>query len=641
MKYLQLSKIHWQQLILLLVCFAVVSKVRAQIYDFKVENEEGVTIYYDVDGENATVTFGDEKYTGDVKIPSSVQFNGKTFHVIAIGEKAFYYCKSLESISIPTSVKAISDYAFYECSSLESLIIPTNVLNIGDNAFRFCSNLRTIIFPEGLSSIGEYAFNGCDKLSSIKLSSTVSEIGFSAFGHTPALTSITVDANNKRYDSRNNCNAIIETSTNTLVTGCKATKIPDNVTTIGDNAFYYCKFLESIDIPSSVAAISDYAFYECSSLESLIIPTNVLSIGDNAFRFCSNLRTIIFPEGLSSIGEYAFNGCDKLSSIKVSSTVSEIGFSAFGHTPALASITVDVNNKTYDSRNNCNAIIETSTNTLVTGCKATKIPNNVTTIGDNAFYYCKFLESIDIPSSVVAISDYAFYECSGLESLVIPANVYSIGNNAFNYCEGLIIIESLIKEPFEIGNYVFNQKTKNTATLKVPKGTKAIYMSTKGWEFANVVEESGGEDDNDDNNDGESNSGISLVVWAKDGSKVAIALSKKPKVTFTETDLQITGKNIDVTYALDNMIRFTYEKIDISAIKDITTEKVAFRFVGESLLFPALKANSTVSVYSLNGTLVFKKTVLAAGEYSFPISNLNTGVYLVSVNGLTYKIVKK
>ena len=424
------------------------------------------------------------------------------------------------------------------------------------------------------------------------------------------------------------------------MTGCKNTKIPDNVTTVGEKAFYYCNSLKSIDIPSSVMLIANDAFYECRGLESIIIPANVYSIGNNAFWYCTNLESVDFPEGLTSIGKSAFNGCDKLSSIKLSSTVLTIGVSAFGNTPALSTIIVDSNNPIYDSRNNCNAIIETATNTLVTGCKNTKIPDNVTTVGEKAFYYCNSLKSIDIPSSVKTIANDAFYECRGLESVIIPANVNTIGNNAFNYCMGLNTIESRIKVPFEISNNVFIQSTKETATLKVPSGTKNTYQSTAGWEFTNIVEDTN-EDDNNGDTYENGNSEISLVVWAKDGSKVAFALSKRPKVIFTETDLLITGKNIDANYPLENMARFTYEMIEANSIKDIKTEEISFKLNGESLLFPHLKANSTVSVYSLNGTLVFKKTVMTAGEYSFPLSNLNEGVYLVSVNGLTYKIVKR
>ena len=132
-----------------------------------------------------------------------------------------------------------------------------------------------------------------------------------------------------------------------------------------------------------------------------------------------------------------------------------------------------------------------------------------------------------------------------------------------------------------------------------------------------------------------------LVVWAKDGTQVAYALAEKPKVTITETDLVITANGVEVNYTLENMARFTYEDNTSTSITNLQTDESTFKLDGESLLFPALNANSTVSVYSLNGTLVFKKTVRQNGEYAFPLSNLNAGVYMVNVNGLTYKIVKR
>lgn len=132
-----------------------------------------------------------------------------------------------------------------------------------------------------------------------------------------------------------------------------------------------------------------------------------------------------------------------------------------------------------------------------------------------------------------------------------------------------------------------------------------------------------------------------LVVWAKDGTKVAYALDERPKVTFTEIDLIISSKGVDVNYTLDNMDRFTYESGDNTAIRNLKTGEVSFRLDGESLLFLNLSVNSTVSLRTLNGTLVFSKTIQEPGEYSFPLSSLNSGVYLVTVNGLTYKIVKR
>ena len=137
------------------------------------------------------------------------------------------------------------------------------------------------------------------------------------------------------------------------------------------------------------------------------------------------------------------------------------------------------------------------------------------------------------------------------------------------------------------------------------------------------------------------NNPTNLVVWAKDGTKVAYALAEKPKVTFTDTDLVITAKCVEVKYSLENMARFTYESNAETSIINLKTEESLFKLTGEALLFPALRANCTVSVYSLNCTLVFKKTVRQNGEYAFPLSILNSGIYLVNVNGLTYKIVKR
>lgn len=132
-----------------------------------------------------------------------------------------------------------------------------------------------------------------------------------------------------------------------------------------------------------------------------------------------------------------------------------------------------------------------------------------------------------------------------------------------------------------------------------------------------------------------------LVVWAKDGTQVAYALAEQPKITFTETDLIITSNGVEVNYTLENMARFTYESNDNTAITNMQTDESPFKLDGESLLFPALKTNTTVYVYALSGMLVFKKTVRQDGEYALPLSDIAAGAYMVNVNGLTYKIVKK
>ena len=112
---------------------------------------------------------------------------------------------------------------------------------------------------------------------------------------------------------------------------------------------------------------------------------SVTSIGNGAFYYCSGLTSVTIPNSVTSVGAWAFIGCS-----------------------SLASISVENGNTVYDSRDNCNAIIHTETNTLIAGCKNTVIPNSVTEIGYNTFYYCSGLTSVTIPNSVTSIGDAAF-----------------------------------------------------------------------------------------------------------------------------------------------------------------------------------------------------------------------------------------
>ncbi len=327
--------------------------------------------------------YSNPRLTGII-IPSSVT---------TIGNYTFRNSTNLTSVSIGSGVTSIGTYAFYGCTGLTSITIPSSVTTIGNYAFQN-TGLTEIIIPNSVTSIGTSAFAGCTDLTSVSIGSGVTSIGTSAFENCANLSTITVDSNNSTYDSRNNSNAIIKTSTNELIVGSKNTVIPNSVTSIGNNAFYGCTGLTSIVIPNSVTSIASTAFAYCENLVSIVIGSGVTSIGNQAFRNCANLSTI----------------------------------------------TVDSNNSTYDSRNNSNAIIKTSTNELIVGSKNTVIPNSVTSIGSSAFYNCTGLTSIVIPNSVTSIGSSAFYGCTGLTSIVIPNSVTSIGGSAFAYCENLVSI---------------------------------------------------------------------------------------------------------------------------------------------------------------------------------------------------------
>ncbi|MCM1259906.1 MAG: leucine-rich repeat protein [Staphylococcus sp.] len=375
--------------------------------------------------------------------------------VTSIGYHAFSGCSNLTSIEISNSVTSIAEGAFSGCSSLTSVVIPESVTDIGYHAFSECSSLTSVVISESVTSIGYYAFSGCSSLTSVVISESVTSIGYYAFSGCSSLTSIVVDENNKVYDSRDNCNAIIETITNKLIAGCKNTIIPNSVTSIGGYAFWSSN-LTSIVIPESVTFIGDYAFSGCSSLTSITLPfvgAELDGISNTHFGYIfgassylvnseyvpSSLKEVVITGG-TSIASYAFSYCSSLTSVVIPESVTNIGDYAFSRCSSLTSIVVDENNKVYDSRDNCNAIIETITNKLIAGCKNTVIPNSVTSIGGYAFWSSS-LTSIEIPNSVTSIGDYAFYNCSNLTSIVISNSVTSIGDYSFTGCSSLTSIE--------------------------------------------------------------------------------------------------------------------------------------------------------------------------------------------------------
>ena len=343
---------------------------------YNIETLVNVTI-----GKNVT-TIGSYAFyycTGlkSITIPNSVT---------SIGNSAFAYCYGLTSITIPNSATSIGSYAFAYCSGLTSVEIPNSVTSIGDDAFLYCTGLTSITIPNSVTSIGNYAFYNCTGLTSIEIPNSVTSIGSSAFAYCSGLTSIVVDGNNTKYDSREDCNAIIETETNTLVSGCKNTVIPSSVTSIGEDAFAYCYGLTSVEIPNSVTSIGDNAFAYCYGLTSVEIPNSVTSIGNSAFSGCTGLTSITIPNSVTSIGEWAFYGCTGLTSIEIPNSVTSIGSSAFADCTGLTSIT---------------------------------IPNSVTSIGYSAFLGCTGLTSIEIPNSVTNIENVAFKGCTSLKELSI------------------------------------------------------------------------------------------------------------------------------------------------------------------------------------------------------------------------------
>lgn len=372
---------------LTLLLLATLLPATATAYDFEVDG-----IYYMFVGNTAFVTHGDNPYHGNVVIPASVFYNGKSY-----------------------TVTGIDQATFKECYDLKNVVIGNSVMTIGNEAFAYCGELKSVNIPKYVNYIGDEAFNECSSLTSID--------------------------------------------------------IPNSVTYLGNLAFFCCYSLANLTIGNSVTTIGAMAFAGCSSLTSLDIPNSVTSIYWSAFAGCSNLSSITIGKSLSYFPTDAFSGCKNLTSITVAS-----------------------DNQTYDSRNNCNAIIETASNTLAFGCKNTIIPNTVSSIGWSAFSGCTGLTSINIPNSVSRIGMEAFSSCRGLTSIGIPYCVDMIDSYAFEGCDNLNEVYSHICDPsmISMGDEVFNRSPNNydERTLYVPTGSLAAYQADNKWSdyFGSIVE---------------------------------------------------------------------------------------------------------------------------------------------------------
>ena len=346
-----------------------------------------------------------EHYQGDIVIPPTVTVNDTPYSVEVIGDQAFKNCYLITSVSIPASVKEIPAGVFY----------------------------------------------GCDNLSTI-----------------------TVDPANTVYDSREDCNAVIDKMDNKLIAGCKNSIIPSSVDTIGMMAFAGCKGLTSLTIPSNVISIKNWAFLDCTGLLTLSVPNTLGDLAIGSFMGCNNietldwntelfspsyvsryalasLKTVVISSDVTAIDSKAFEGCNDIDSIywdytgnanlselfagsadnvrgiTIGPNVTSIATGSFKGFHNLQSLTVEPGNTVFDSRENCNGIVVTATNTLLIGCKTTTVPEGITRLEDNLFSWCYGPGTLVLPSTLREIGESALNGCSDLASLTIPENVQKIG----------------------------------------------------------------------------------------------------------------------------------------------------------------------------------------------------------------------
>ena len=369
------------------------------------------------------------KAQGKLIVPSFI--NGKA--VVGIKANGFYECAGLTGLILPDTVEYIDVNAFEGCEKLTRVRWSAGLRKINSGAFDR-TGLETLVLPEGVTFLGANAF-GHAKLKSVSLPSTVAKMtatneksDANPFAFCENLEEIYVAEGNKAYKSDGNC--VMRREDNTLVVGCKASKIPSYTEHIGRFAFQGAA-LESVALPEGVTSIEDYAFAHNDRLKEITLPQSLTSIGNDAFLWCAALESIALPDGVTSVGDKAFSTCVSLKELSLGAELLNAGYGLTEFCVALEKITVSENNESFSDEGNC--LTRKADNTVIAGCASSKIPAGTEQIGEYAFCGQTQLGAIDFPDGLKNIGHYAF-SCTGLKELKLPRGLQRIGVSAFANC---------------------------------------------------------------------------------------------------------------------------------------------------------------------------------------------------------------
>ena len=494
-------------------------------------------IFYNIiSPKEVSVTFKNSQehiYSGDMVIPSTIEYSGSTFNVTSIGTGAFCHCLGLTSIVIPNSVATIGENAFGECPELVSVVLSDGLTNISKYAFFLCKKLTSIEIPNTVVSIGNYALYSTN-ISSIVIPPSVTSIGEEIFAFCHQLKSVELS------------NSITSITDGTFM-DCQALEsvvIPNSVISIGDNAFRQCKSIDNIEIPNSVATIGTGAFVICDSLKSITVAEgnqHYSSVNGMLFNKeqteliqCPGGKsgTIIVPATVTSIGEMAFMYCSKITGVGIPASVREIKSSAFAYIYNVADFIIDnivpptVQDDSFDSSLYTSSTLYVPREAIEV-YKNAEVWKNWTKIeaigGDepeifevDGIYYKKISETevevtyksrgehtysgfVVIPSSITYLSkDYevtsigesAFEKCNKLIAIELGKSIRTIRDRAFIGCKYVrtFTVFSPIPPIIESDSVFENKDYPKYCTLHVPDDAIDAYKNANVWKDWPIIE---------------------------------------------------------------------------------------------------------------------------------------------------------
>lgn len=424
------------------------------------------------DDEIPEYCFSESKKLKEVFLPKNIK---------VIGKEAFSECKKLTMVHFPDKLDSIAARAFYKSGLSGNLNLPKELRVVGKQAFCGTRINKVVIHSDVLATkdstmytlYGNSVFANCNELTEVivKEGCTMLELGFS---YCSSLTKVYLPSTLKQIGY------FSEVTHNYIFEGCENLEIitfPKNLWFIGSKAFSSTS-LKTINLPDKMQYIWSYAFQNCKLLEKVILPSTLIKIEQGGFEGCKMLDNIIIPENVSEIGTFAFRNCTSLQSISFGGSVSSIGSEAFINCTSLKSVIIpkSVEYLGVSAFEGC-----CSLNKVVMSC-------NLKEIEATTFKDCVELQEVTLGESVEIIGSSSFFHCPKLTTLTIPLTVKTIDNYAFSYT-GIKNMTVMWKSPIVINNNIFSGLNLSKSTLKVPLGTKGLYITSSGWSKFGIIEE--------------------------------------------------------------------------------------------------------------------------------------------------------